>query len=292
MSAKKQSVPVFILAGGLGTRISEETHLRPKPMIEIGDIPILVHLMRWYYAHGFDDFVVLGGYRCWELKSYFLNYEFRQNHMAIDHRAAADSKPTIIPAAKPRGGSPLSSGEWKQPSELQERWRVRVIDTGVDCMTGGRVARAFDLLEAQGEKFEDFALTYGDGLSDVDLSLELEYHRKHGKLGTILGVHPMARFGELDIRDDDTVESFLEKPQSRQGLINGGFFFFKREFRKYLSDKGDCILEKAPLSNLATDRGLRVFKHQGFWQPMDTLRDKVQLQGMWDSGNAPWVAKR
>ncbi len=261
------NIPVMILAGGLGTRLSEETHLRPKPMIEIGDLPILLHIMRWYYSFGFNDFVICAGYRSWEIKQFFLNYDFRQNHLMIDHRETRQA-----PAA-PMGRN-------------QEKWRVRVIDTGLDSMTGARVARAFDAIK--GEKFENFALTYGDGLCDVNLRNELAFHLKHGKIGTVLGVHPMARFGELDIGAGGEVKEFLEKPQSRQGYINGGFFFFQRGFRDYLSDDPSCILERKPLLSLAHDRGLMMCAHEGFWQPMDTLRDKNQLQEMWDSGKAPW----
>lgn len=262
-------VPVFILAGGLGTRISEETHLRPKPMIEIGEIPILLHIMRSYYAFGFNDFVICAGYRSWEIKQFFLNYEFRHNHVQIDHRTNPDA---------PAG----SFGK----SASQENWRVRVIDTGLESMTGSRVAKALD--QVSGERFETFALTYGDGLCDVNLKAELAFHREHGRLGTVLGVHPLARFGELDISEVGEVREFLEKPQSRQGSINGGFFFFQREFREYLSSDADCILERQPLTDLAKNRQLMVHQHDGFWQPMDTLRDKTQLQALWDSGKAPW----
>jgi glucose-1-phosphate cytidylyltransferase len=265
-----KNIPVLILAGGLGTRISEETHLRPKPMIEIGEFPILLHIMRWYYSFGFNDFVICAGYRSWEIKKFFLNYEFRQNHLQIDHRESLDNKPR-------------SMGR----NSLQEKWSIRIVDTGLESMTGTRVARALD--QIQGDKFEDFALTYGDGLCDVDLVKEAAFHFSHGKVGTVLGVHPMARFGELDIAPNGEVQEFLEKPQSRQGYINGGFFFFKRAFRDYLSTDVDCILERKPLFNLAENRQLMIHKHEGFWQPMDTLRDKTQLQEMWDSGKAPWL---
>jgi glucose-1-phosphate cytidylyltransferase len=265
-----KNIPVLILAGGLGTRISEETHLRPKPMIEIGEFPILLHIMRWYYSFGFNDFVICAGYRAWEIKKFFLNYEFRQNHLQIDHRESLDNKPR-------------SMGR----NSLQEKWSIRIVDTGLESMTGTRVARALD--QIQGDKFEDFALTYGDGLCDVDLVKEAAFHFSHGKVGTVLGVHPMARFGELDIAPNGEVQEFLEKPQSRQGYINGGFFFFKRAFRDYLSTDVDCILERKPLFNLAENRQLMIHKHEGFWQPMDTLRDKTQLQEMWDSGKAPWL---
>ncbi len=267
-----RKIPIFILAGGFGTRLSEETSLKPKPMLEIGHIPILVHIMRWYYSFGFNDFVVCAGYRAWEIKNYFLNYEYRCNDLVIDHRENANTPPATM-------GKSLT----------QENWRVRVIDTGTDCMTGGRVARAFDLIQHEG--FTDFGLTYGDGLCDADLSRELEYHQLHGRTGTVLAVRPTARFGELDVQNGDQVAGFLEKPASKQGVINGGFFFFQRSFRKYLSPDGSCILERAPLETLATDGGLRLFRHEGFWQPMDTLRDYNYLQELWDSKKAPWVRK-
>ncbi|OFZ81920.1 MAG: hypothetical protein A2583_05725 [Bdellovibrionales bacterium RIFOXYD1_FULL_53_11] len=266
---QSNNVPVFILAGGLGTRLSEETHLKPKPMLEVGDIPILVHIMRWYYRFGFNDFVVCAGYRSWEIKKFFLNYEFRKNNIVIDHRAALDSPP-----------SPLGR------NKEQENWRVRVIDTGLETMTGGRVARAFDEICGQ-DRFEDFALTYGDGLCDIDLGRELSFHKEHGKTGTVLGVRPSARFGVLEL-EGAKVKGFMEKPEEQQALINGGFFFFKRDFRKYLSTGEGCILEREPVEKLAGDGGLMMFEHKGFWQPMDTQRDKNYLQGIWASGKAPW----
>lgn len=268
-----QNVPVFILAGGLGTRISEETQLKPKPMIEIGEIPILVHIMRWYYAHGFNDFVICAGYRSWEIKQFFLNYSFRVNHLQIDHRENG------YEAASTFG---VNSG--------QEKWKIRVIDTGADCMTGGRIARAFDEI-SKTDSFDHFAVTYGDGVCDVPLNEELAFHEKHQKIGTVLGVTPLARFGELEIKENGDVTGFLEKPEMNQGSINGGFFFFKKEFRKYLSDDSSCILERQPLATLTTDGGLKMFKNKGFWQPMDTLRDKNHLQSLWDSGKAPWKVK-
>jgi len=265
-------IPVFILAGGLGTRLSEETNLKPKPMLELGDIPILVHIMRWYYSFGFNDFIICAGYKSWEIKKYFLNYEFRKNHLVIDHREQMSTSPTVL----------------GRNSE-QENWRVKVIDTGLNTMTGGRVARAFDEVAAL-ENFTDFALTYGDGLCDVDLRQELDFHLKHNKLGTVMGVKPTARFGELDLNGHQ-VEGFVEKPQTRQGLINGGFFFFRRDFRKYLCPDQNCVLEREPLEKLANNGELMMFKHEGFWHPMDTQRDKNYLQGIWDTGKAPWMAK-
>ena len=270
MNEKLKGVPVFILAGGMGTRLSEETDLKPKPMLEVGQIPVLLHIMRWYYSFGFDDFVICAGYRAWDIMSYFLDYEFRRNHLVIDHRASFHTPPASI-------------GQ----NADQEKWRVRVIDTGLHCMTGGRVARAFDIIRSE-QKFSDFALTYGDGLSDVNLAAELKFHRSHGKIGTVLGVHPSARFGHMDCGPDGKVLSFLEKPEEKQGIINGGFFFFKEEFRKYVDPTSECILEKAPLAQLVSDQELRMYPHKGFWHPMDTQRDKIFLQGIWDSGKAPW----
>lgn len=271
MSADPKNIPVFILAGGLGTRLSEETHVKPKPMIEIGEIPILLHIMRWYYAAGFNDFVICAGYKSWEIKKFFLNYKYRCNHLEIDHRKELQRDAEILE-------SPLT----------QEKWRVRVIDTGLDCMTGGRVARALDYVMSTGQDFSNFALTYGDGVSDVPLLKELGFHSQHGKIGTVLGVKPSARFGELDLDAQNCVTSFQEKPQAKQGYINGGFFFFKKEFRKYLSDEADCILERKPLAGLADDRQLVMYGYDGFWRPMDSLRDKTDLQTLWESGKAPW----
>ena len=264
------SVPVFILAGGLGTRFSEETALKPKPLIEIGEIPILVHIMRSYYAHGFNDFVICAGYKSWEVKEFFLNYEHRCNHLASDHRTDKKS------AARPFG-----------ENVRQEKWRVRVIDTGIKAMTGARVARAFDEI-VEDEPFDHFAVTYGDGVCDVDLKAEFAFHVEHGKVGTVLGVPPPARFGELGVTEQNDVEGFLEKPENRQGLINGGFFFFNKKFRSFLETNDPCILERSPLSALAESRQLKTFIHHGFWHPMDTLRDKNHLQQLWDEGKAPW----
>jgi glucose-1-phosphate cytidylyltransferase len=267
-------VPVFILAGGLGTRLAEETTLRPKPMVEIGGIPILLHIMRFYYAQGFRDFVVCAGYRSWDIKEYFLTYEFRANHLVVDYRAEADRAPASF------GGR-----------DTQERWRVRVIDTGAECGTGGRVARAFD--EVMGDDpAAHFALTYGDGLCDVSLVDELAYHVGHGRLATVLGVPPRARFGELSVAEGDRVVGFAEKPRARDSLINGGFFFFRRQTRGYLSNRADCELEQAPLMTLAREDQLRTFRHFGFWYPMDVLRDKLHLESLWREGTAPWSPPR
>ncbi len=270
MALKARDVPVFILAGGLGTRISEESHLRPKPMIEVGDIPVLVHIMRWYYSFGFDKFVICGGYRSWVIKEYFLSYEYRRNHLVVDHRRSADRPPFVINRRRD-----------------QEKWEVHVLDTGLQTMTGGRLARAFDET-ARIMDFDHFAVTYGDGLCNVDLAAQLRFHGEHGKIGTVLGVPPPARFGELNVAADRLVTGFIEKPQDRQGLINGGYFMFDRGFRDYLDGDERCILEHSPLEKLAYDKTLMVYPHHDFWQPMDTLRDKHFLQRLWDEGKAPW----
>jgi glucose-1-phosphate cytidylyltransferase len=270
---KTSAIPVFILAGGLGTRLSEETSLKPKPMVEIGDIPILVHVMRWYYSFGFNDFVICAGYKSWEIKDYFLNYKYRQNHLEIDHRTNANAEPKNL-------GTNLG----------QEKWRVSVIDTGLETMTGGRIARAFDIM-SKTNTIENFAVTYGDGVANVDLVKELDFHLAHKKLGTMLGVPPISRFGEIEVGPNCEVKRFVEKPEGNKSPINGGFFFFNNKFRNYLSLDSETILEKAPLEKLAKDNELVVFEHKGFWQCMDTLRDKIYLQDIWDKGKAPWLAK-
>lgn len=269
----KSRTPVFILAGGLGTRLAEETSVKPKPMVEIGEVPILLHIMRRYYLFGFNDFVICAGYRAWEIKQFFIHYPFRRNDIVIDNRYESHASPSVM-----------------SKNYEQERWRIRVVDTGLNCMTGARVARAFDVVSQQ-DFFEHFALTYGDGLSSVDLDGELQFHLSHGKIATVLGVHPIARFGELEADRTGVVNQFLEKPQSQKDLINGGFFFFSRAVRPFLSSDQGCELEKAPLTRLAEERQLMVYRHSGFWYPMDTLRDKNFLESVWNSGQAAWLEK-
>ena len=276
LDTMKKDTPIFILAGGFGTRISEETHLKPKPMIEIGGNPILLHIMKYYYSFGFNDFVICAGYKAWEIKDYFLNYPRKTRHVEIDYREG--QKVT------------RSFGCEKEV----EKWRVRVVDTGLETMTGARIKKAIDVISEDTE-FENFAVTYGDGLCGVNLDDEFQFHLEHQKVGTVLGTSPANRFGVLDINDIGSVSSFMEKPKSEEhtDLINGGFFFFKRKFHEYLSDDLNCVLERKPLESLARDGQLIAYtKHKGFWQCMDTLRDKNHLQKLWDEGNAPWVQKR
>lgn len=239
-------------------------------MIEVGETPVLVHLMRWYYKQGFNDFVICGGYRVWEIKQYFLHYEFRTNHLNIDHRDSLTS-----PA--------LSFG----PKLEQERWRVRVLDTGLESMTGSRIAQAVKQV-SETDQFDDFAVTYGDGLSNIDLKKEFEFHSSHGKTGTTAGIAMPSRFGELVTDEKSKVKSFAEKPVLSHSRVNGGFMFFKKNFVKYLSEKQECVLENEPLKRLAEDGELMLFQHDGFWHPMDTLRDREYLQGLWNQGKAPW----
>lgn len=264
------SMPIFILAGGFGTRLSEETELKPKPMIEIGGIPILVHIMRSYYAHGFNNFVICAGYRSFSIKEYFLNYRYQCNDLDFDSR---------------RSGKEVCQTIHSDHGE--ERWRVRVIDSGTNTMTGARIARTFDKI-AHEEQFDHFGLTYGDGLTDANLADELQFHLSHGKTGTVLGVKNQARYGEIEVGKGELVTGFFEKAESRQGFVSGGFFFFRREFRKYLTTDESLVLEKTPLSTLASDGQLHIYKHAGFWKCMDTLRDRIQLEDLWKSSNCPW----
>ena len=250
---------VVILAGGRGTRLAEETSMRPKPMVEIGGKPILWHIMDIYAAHGCKDFLVAGGYKCEMIKEYFRNLFIHASDFVID----------------------LKDGSVSTLNESRVDWRVGVIDTGLDTMTGGRVRRLRQWL--QGDRF---LVTYGDGVGDVDISALLRFHQAHGKLATVTAVRPPARFGALSM-DGDAVANFSEKPQTDAGWINGGFFVFEPEVLD-LFDGDDTILEREPLERLAAMGQLMAFRHSGFWQPMDTLREKEMLEAMWASGNPPW----
>jgi glucose-1-phosphate cytidylyltransferase len=249
-----------ILAGGLGTRIAEESDYKPKPMVEVGDRPLLWHIMKTYAGHGVKEFVICLGYKGYVIKEYFFNYYRHTANLEID----------------------LRSGNAAVLDSQAEDWKITLIDTGQDTMTGGRVKRIRPYI---GD--ETFCLTYGDGLSDIDITAELAFHRSHGKLATVAAVQPPGRFGVLNIGNHANVASFEEKPQDEIGWINGGFFVMEPSAIDYI-DGDDTSLERAPLANLARDGQLMAFQHHGFWQPCDTLRDKRELQALWDANNAPW----
>ncbi len=248
-----------ILAGGLGTRLSEETEVRPKPMVEIGGRPILWHIMKIYARHGIKEFFVALGYKGEVIKRYFLDYYHLSGSMTVN----------------------LASGHSEVKESVGDDWLVHLIETGAETQTGGRIKRMANLLSG-----EPFLVTYGDGVSNVDVTKLMEFHRSHGKLATVTAVRPPARFGEI-IFEGDLVESFTEKPQVGTGWINGGFLVFEPEIFKYLHDD-KSILERDALENLARDKQLVAYRHEGFWQCMDTLRDKRQLEAAWESGNPPW----
>ncbi len=249
-----------ILAGGLGTRISEETHLKPKPMVEIGGRPILWHIMKLYSAHGVNDFIICCGYKGYIIKEYFQNYTLHMSDVTFDMRN--DSMEVHARNAEP--------------------WRVTLVDTGEGTMTGGRLKRVAPFLADD----DAFCFTYGDGLADLDITAEIAFHRKHGRLATITAVQPPGRYGALAI-DGGVVRGFIEKPAGDGGAINGGFFVLSPKVIERIA--GDATSwENEPISGLATDGELMAFQHRGFWQPMDTLRDKNQLEDMWQAGRAPW----
>ena len=249
-----------ILAGGLGTRISEETHLKPKPMVEIGGRPILWHIMKMYSAHGVNDFVVCCGYKGYVIKEYFANYFLHMSDVTFD----------------------MSTNAMEVHQKNAEPWRVTLVDTGDDTLTGGRLRRVADYLKGE----EAFCFTYGDGVSDIDISAEIAFHKSHGKLATVTAVQPPGRYGALQIVGSE-VKGFFEKPRGDGGLINGGFFVLSpRCIDRIIDDQSSW--EGEPLARLAEDGQLMAFEHSGFWQPMDTLRDKNLLEELWQLGKAPW----
>jgi glucose-1-phosphate cytidylyltransferase len=249
----------IILAGGLGTRISEETTLKPKPMIEIGGRPILWHIMKMYSAHGINDFIVCLGYKGYVIKEYFANYALHMSDVTFDMR---------------KGTAEIHRND-------ADDWRVSLIDTGESTMTGGRLARVMDHV---GE--ETFCMTYGDGVSDVDIGATLKFHKEHGGLATVTAVYPPKRFGQLELANT-LVKNFKEKPDGEGGYINGGFFVLSQKVATYI--EGDqTIWEREPLERLSQEAQLHAYRHNGFWQPMDTLRDKVYLEELWNSEGAPW----
>lgn len=249
-----------ILAGGLGTRLSEETESRPKPMVEIGGKPILWHIMKLYAHHGVSDFIICCGYKGYVIKEYFANYFLHNSDITFD----------------------LKNNEMQVHGRRGESWSVTLVDTGEATMTGGRLLRVADWLSEE----ENFCLTYGDGLADINITETIEFHREHGRIATVTAVKPESRFGVLEI-ENRIVSSFIEKPESHLGLINGGFFVLSSDVFKYLGDD-NTVFEDAPLRRLATEGQLMSYRHEGFWQPMDTLRDRYRLEGMWSSGSPPW----
>ncbi len=250
----------IILAGGFGTRIAEETALKPKPMIEIGGHPMLWHIMNIYAAQGFNEFLVACGYRGDVIKEYFASFYLHNSDLVVD----------------------LATGDTDVQRRHDIDWNVACIDTGPRTMTGGRVKA---LESAVGGS--TFMVTYGDGLADIDVRALVDFHRSHGKLATVTAVHPPARFGTMDLSEDGVVEAFEEKVQSREGWINGGFFVFEPEVLSYIAS-ADTRLEAEPMSELAAAGELMAYRHDSFWQPMDTLRERTELQRLWDSGDAPW----
>lgn len=249
-----------ILAGGLGTRISEETHLKPKPMIEIGGKPILWHIMKSYSAHGVNDFVICCGYKGYLVKEYFANYFLHMSDVTFD----------------------MSNNTMQVHHQKAEPWKVTLIDTGENTLTGGRLKRVASYLRDE----KAFCFTYGDGLSDVNIKQLIDFHLQHGKLATVTAVKPPGRYGALD-RDGDRVTGFIEKPRGDGGAINGGFFVLSPQCLELIEGDGTSW-EGEPLTRLAQIGQIMAFDHSGFWQPMDTLRDKSLLENLWDSGSAPW----
>ena len=249
-----------ILAGGLGTRISEESHLKPKPMIEIGGRPILWHIMKLFSHYGFNDFIICLGYKGYVVKEYFSNYVLHNADLTVD----------------------LDKGTVEYHATNHEPWKVTLVDTGTETMTGGRVKRIAKYLT----KGEPFFLTYGDGVADVDLAALAAFHRAHGKDATVTAVAPPGRYGALEIQDS-MVQRFIEKPPGDNGLINGGFFVLQPSVIDRI-DGDETIWEQGPLTGLAHEGQLGAYRHDGFWAPMDTLRDKNVLEALWQSGEAPW----
>ena len=251
---------VVILAGGLGTRISEETMLRPKPMVEIGSRPILWHIMKSYSAYGFNEFVICCGYKGFVIKEYFANYFLHMSDVTID----------------------LKNNQTKVHHQKAEDWKITLVDTGEDSMTGGRIKRIQEHLSDE----KAFFLTYGDGVSDVDIAKSLKFHEHHGKWATVTAVQPPGRYGVLNINNSQ-VTSFIEKPTTKQSLINGGFFILSTKCLDLI--EGDStVWEKGPMESLTKMDQLMAYEHTGFWQSMDTLRDKNYLEQLWNSGVAPW----
>jgi len=252
---------VVLLAGGYGTRLSEKTDLKPKPMVEIGGKPILWHIMKIYSSYGFNDFIILLGYKGYYIKEYFANYYLHQSDVTID----------------------MQTNKMEVHNNSSEPWKVTLVDTGLESMTGARIKRVQHHIGN-----ESFLLTYGDGVSNVDIAKSVEFHKNHGKTITMTAIQPEARFGNLDIAENENINQFIEKPKNEAGWINGGFFVCESKVFDYIGDNEDCIFEEKPLQKLALDQEMVAFKHDGFWQPMDTLRDNQKLNTLWKENKAPW----
>ncbi len=252
---------VLILAGGFGSRLGEETILKPKPMLEIGEKPILWHIMKLYSYYGFNEFIILLGYKGYLIKEYFVNYCLHKSDITVD----------------------LAQNSVRFHNNNQEHWKVTLLDSGLNTMTGGRIKRAQDFI-----KNESFMLTYGDGVSNINIVELLKFHKAHGKAMTMTAVLPEGRFGTLDIGKGDRISQFKEKPKEDGGWINGGFFVCEPLVLEYITEGDKTMFEKSPLENLAKDGELFAFKHLGFWRPMDTPRDRNELMDLWEKGNAPW----
>jgi glucose-1-phosphate cytidylyltransferase len=253
---------VLLLAGGLGSRLSEETTLKPKPMVEIGGRPILWHIMKIYSHYGFNEFIILCGYKGYMIKEYFSNYYRHQSDLTID----------------------LEKNAVTYHKNNAEPWKITLVDTGLETMTGGRIKRVKEYIGN-----EPFMLTYGDGVGDVDINELVKYHQSHGKAITMTSVQPEGRYGSLIIDPNNRVENFVEKPKGDGAWINAGFFVCQPEVLDYIPDGDKIIFEREPLEGLARDGELYTFKHEGFWKPMDTQRDKFQLEDLIEQGKAPWV---
>ena len=253
---------VVLLAGGYGSRISEETDVKPKPMVEIGNKPILWHIMKTYSHYGFNDFVILLGYKGYYIKEFFYNYFLHQSDVTID----------------------ITSGNMKVHNNSSEPWTITLLDTGLNVMTGARVKKATRHIGN-----EAFLLTYGDGLADIDITKTLDFHAQHGKLMTMTSAQPDGRFGALDISQSNQVLEFKEKPRGDGSWINAGYFICQPEVLSYIDDGDDVVFEQGPLRNLAKNGEIYTYKHDGFWMPMDTLRDKIKLNELYENKAAPWV---
>ncbi len=258
-------VPVFVLCGGRGTRLGDAAARRPKPMVEIGDRPMLLHIMESYARAGFRRFVLCTGWRAEVIATFFLDFRAMTEDFTIETRTGQ---------------------VWFHQTGPRPDWEVTVAHTGADAQTGARIARA--AARHLGDA-EHFAVTYGDGLADVDLAAELAFHLSHDRLGTVLAVNPVSQFGHLELDDEDEVAGFVEKPTMAQAWVSGGYFFFRRRFLDYLSTEEDCVLEGAPLRRLAAQRQLRPFRHRGFWSCVDTVKDREAMHALCESGAAPWL---